>query len=159
MDCSLPGSSVHGIFQARVLEWVAISFSRGSSQHCKQMLLPWVSRIVSRCFYPGATREVPHRGGAWDPAFLTSSQVRWLLPAVLALRIIWLLGKSLRIVLTMMEVEKVEREGTGKRGKTFGEKNEINVELSKKSRWNGHEGIEKLGHLKKRTPKMLLLLH
>ena len=27
MDCSLPGSSVHGIFQARVLEWVAISFS------------------------------------------------------------------------------------------------------------------------------------
>ena len=31
MDCSLPHSSVHGIFQARVLEWVAISFSRGSS--------------------------------------------------------------------------------------------------------------------------------
>ena len=32
MDCSLPGSSVHGISQARILEWVAISFSRGSSQ-------------------------------------------------------------------------------------------------------------------------------
>ena len=32
MDCSLPGSSVHGIFQAKILEWVAISFSRGSSQ-------------------------------------------------------------------------------------------------------------------------------
>ena len=31
MDCSLPGLSIHGIFQARVLEWVAISFSRGSS--------------------------------------------------------------------------------------------------------------------------------
>ena len=31
MDCNLPGSSVHGILQARVLEWVAISFSRGSS--------------------------------------------------------------------------------------------------------------------------------
>ena len=29
---SLPGSSVHGIFQARVLEWVDVSFSRGSSQ-------------------------------------------------------------------------------------------------------------------------------
>ena len=46
MDCSLPGSSIHGIFQARVLEWVAISFSRRSSQqgsnpglpHCQQML-------------------------------------------------------------------------------------------------------------------------
>ena len=32
MDCSLPGSSVHEIFQARMLERVAISFSRGSSQ-------------------------------------------------------------------------------------------------------------------------------
>ena len=31
MDCSLPGSSVHGILQARILEWVAIPFSRGSS--------------------------------------------------------------------------------------------------------------------------------
>ena len=32
MDCSLPSSSVHGILQARILEWVAISSSRGSSQ-------------------------------------------------------------------------------------------------------------------------------
>ena len=32
MDCSLPGSSLHGILQARILEWVAISFSRGSSR-------------------------------------------------------------------------------------------------------------------------------
>ena len=31
VDYSMPGSSVHGIFQARILEWVAISFSRGSS--------------------------------------------------------------------------------------------------------------------------------
>ena len=32
MDCSLPGSFVYGILQARILEWLAISFSRGSSQ-------------------------------------------------------------------------------------------------------------------------------
>ena len=32
MDCGLPGSSVHGILQARILEWVAIPFSRGSSR-------------------------------------------------------------------------------------------------------------------------------
>ena len=32
MDCKPPGSSVHGILQAKILEWVAISFSRGSSQ-------------------------------------------------------------------------------------------------------------------------------
>ena len=31
-DCRLPGSSVHGIFQARILEWVSISFSTGSAQ-------------------------------------------------------------------------------------------------------------------------------
>ena len=47
MDCSLPGSSVHGILQARVLEWVAISFSRGSSQPRDQTR---VSCIASRCF-------------------------------------------------------------------------------------------------------------
>ena len=37
MDCSLPGSSIHGIFQARVLEWAAISFSRGSSWPRKEL--------------------------------------------------------------------------------------------------------------------------
>ena len=55
MDCSLPGSSIHGISQARVLQWVAISFSRGSS-------LPrdwtWVSSIVDRHFTVWATREI-----------------------------------------------------------------------------------------------------
>ena len=46
MDYSLPCSSVHGIFQARVLEWAAISFSRGSS---RLRDWSWVSRIVGRC--------------------------------------------------------------------------------------------------------------
>ena len=40
MDCSPPGSSVHGVSQARVLEWVAISFSRGSSQPRDQARSP-----------------------------------------------------------------------------------------------------------------------
>ena len=47
MDSSLPSSSVHGIFQAIVLEWIAISFSRVSSQPRDRT---WVSRIVDRCF-------------------------------------------------------------------------------------------------------------
>ena len=34
MDCSLPGSSIHGIFQARVLEWVAIAFSKKNIYFC-----------------------------------------------------------------------------------------------------------------------------
>ena len=46
MDCSLPGSSVHGIFQARVLEWGAISFSRGSRPRNRTQ----VSHIAGRCF-------------------------------------------------------------------------------------------------------------
>ena len=55
MDCSPPGSSVHGIFQAIVLEWIAISFSRGSSWPRDQTQ---VSRIIDRCFTIWATREV-----------------------------------------------------------------------------------------------------
>ena len=47
MDCSPPGSSVHGILQARILEWVAISFSRGSSQPRDQT---WVSPIAGKFF-------------------------------------------------------------------------------------------------------------
>ena len=47
MDCSLSGSSIHGIFQARVLEWIAISFSRGSSRPRNRT---WVSRIAGRRF-------------------------------------------------------------------------------------------------------------
>ena len=56
MDCSLPGYSVHGIFQARVLEWGAISFSRGSSWPLDQTQ---VSCITGRCFTFCATREAP----------------------------------------------------------------------------------------------------
>ena len=55
MDCSPPGSSVHGIFQARVLEWVAISFSRGSSGLRDQT---WVSCIAGGHFTIWTTREV-----------------------------------------------------------------------------------------------------
>ena len=51
---ALPGSSVHGISQARVLEWVAISFSRGSSWSRDWIQ---VSRIAGRCFTFWATRE------------------------------------------------------------------------------------------------------
>ena len=54
MDCSPPGSSVHGILRARILEWVAISFSRGSSQARDPTR---VSHIAGRCFILWATRE------------------------------------------------------------------------------------------------------
>ena len=64
-DCSLPGSSVHGILQARILEWVVIPFSRRSSRpgikhrsptvqeilcHLIHVEVPWTWRQVSRCY-------------------------------------------------------------------------------------------------------------
>ena len=54
MDCSLPGSSVHGIFQARILEWVAIPFSRGS---CQPRDWTQASRTGSGFLIVWATRE------------------------------------------------------------------------------------------------------
>jgi len=54
MDCSLSGSSVHGIFQARVLEWIAVSFSRESYRPRNQT---GVSCIAGRHFTIWATRE------------------------------------------------------------------------------------------------------
>ena len=58
MDCSLPGSAVHGILQARILEWFAISFFRGSSQPRDQTQ---TSGIVGRFSTVWATREVAIR--------------------------------------------------------------------------------------------------
>ena len=62
VDCSPPGSSIHGIFQARVLEWIAISFFRGSSWP-----RDWtqVSLIAGRCFTIWAIRE-----GPWEIQFI-----------------------------------------------------------------------------------------
>ena len=54
MDCSPPGSSVHEIFQARILEWVAIAFSKGSSQPRNRT---WVSYTAGRFFTSWPTRE------------------------------------------------------------------------------------------------------
>ena len=50
VDCSLPGYTVHGIFQARIPEWVAISFSRGSSQPRDQTHISCVSALAGRFF-------------------------------------------------------------------------------------------------------------
>ena len=58
MDCSLLGASVHGILQARILVWVAISFSRGSSQPRNQTQ---ASCIAGRFFTDWATRETQRK--------------------------------------------------------------------------------------------------
>ena len=60
MDCSPPSSSIHGILQARILEWVVISFSRGSSRPRDRTQ---VSCIVGRRFNLWATREDSYKYG------------------------------------------------------------------------------------------------
>ena len=57
IDCSLPGSSVHGISQARILEWVAILFSRGSSQPRDRAHVSCVSSVAGGFFTIWATWE------------------------------------------------------------------------------------------------------
>ena len=57
MDCSPPGSSVHEIFQARILEWVAISYSRGSSQPGDRTCVSCISCIGRQILYHCATWE------------------------------------------------------------------------------------------------------
>ena len=63
MGCSLPGFSVHGIFQAIVLEWIAISFSRGSSRPRDRT---WVSHITGRLFTIWATKEASGPITSWQ---------------------------------------------------------------------------------------------
>ena len=93
MDCSLSGSSVHGTFQARVLEWIAISFSRGSSRAKN-----WtrVSRIAGRRFTIWATRDqicVPVLAGRFlttgPPGKSLGCFVLWFLKFFIQLRLIY----------------------------------------------------------------------
>ena len=56
MDCGPPDSSVRGILQARILEWIAIPFSRGSYRHRDWT---WVSCIAGRFFTVWATHSLP----------------------------------------------------------------------------------------------------
>ena len=62
MDCSLPGSSVHGIFQARILEWAAISSSRGSSRPRDRTCTPCVSFMAGRFFTAEPRGKPVHTG-------------------------------------------------------------------------------------------------
>ena len=52
MDCSLPGSSTHGIFQARVLEWVAIAFSNLHTTFLQNFEVEIDKKVLFVCFFP-----------------------------------------------------------------------------------------------------------
>ena len=79
MDYSLPGSSLHGILQERILEWVSIPFSRGSSPPRDQI---HVSCISGRFFIIWATSKAPQKGVQNSNADHTT--VMWSQASVLA---------------------------------------------------------------------------
>ena len=66
MDCSPPGSCVHGIFQARILECVAISSSKGSSKHRDQTHISDISCVADGFFIPSVTWETHTTWWRWD---------------------------------------------------------------------------------------------
>ena len=74
MDCSLPGSSIHGNSQARVLEWGAIAFSV-SSQSRNQNCVPYIARQFLNHW---TTREVPNSNFFKKKFDLPSSNMFWL---------------------------------------------------------------------------------
>ena len=82
MYCSPPGSSVHGIFQASILEWVAISFSRGTSRPRDWTCISCLDKGI---LYHWATREAPckvhrtqnHKADAWAATELV--RLFWLI--------------------------------------------------------------------------------
>ena len=61
MDCGPPGSSVHGIYQARILEWVAFSFSKGSFQPRDQTC------VFASPSLAGGIGDAPNRGSVMHP--------------------------------------------------------------------------------------------
>ena len=62
MDCKPPGLSVHGIFQARILKWVVISSSRGSSQPRDRTLIFCFFCIGRRILLPLSHLGIPYKG-------------------------------------------------------------------------------------------------
>ena len=89
MDCSLPGPFVHGIFQARILEWVAISHSRRPSWPRDWTRVSGISCVGRRVFLPLAPPGKPHitlwllplphslLGAKFDRPFTSTQHIFW----------------------------------------------------------------------------------
>ena len=71
MDCSPPGSSVYGISQVRIQEWVAISYSRGSSQPGLKPTSPLSPALAGGFFSP----EPPGKPVYWEIGWIKGSQI------------------------------------------------------------------------------------
>ena len=75
MDCSLPGSSVHGMLKARILDWVAISSSRRPTQPREQTLSFMSPALTDRYFTTSATRKLK----SYSPRKGIIETLKWML--------------------------------------------------------------------------------
>ena len=84
LDYSLPGSSAHGVLQARILEWVVVSSSRGSSQLRDWTHVSWGSSYLVSTWTPSVFIRYPHPCSPGQSLFLVCC-----LPAVVG-RVLWM---------------------------------------------------------------------
>ena len=90
MERSLPGSSIHGIFPARVLEWVAISFSKYMLQRGEKLDGCWRTKWVEKIFFFKDGRREGRRG-LMGVRGVNGLQHREMMPSQSPLRmVIWL---------------------------------------------------------------------
>ena len=96
MDFTLPGSFVHRILQARILEWIAISSSRRSSWPRDGTHVSFISCIGRHVLYCWAIREAPMRDDFWLKAYQHLSHAEGFSPEfTIVCGYVWLLAKSL----------------------------------------------------------------
>ena len=103
MDCSPPDFSVHGIFQARILEWVATSTSRGSSQPRDQICVSWRTPLDSLplSHLEGSSAHISHQN--------KPLMVRWCEPGWPPASMSYLPSISLRCVLKCKQPTRPRR--------------------------------------------------
>ena len=87
-DCSLPGSSLHGIFQARVLEWVAIAFSSSSEEEVKGLHEPFVSLKKEKVKPNINLMPKSHFNKFCSPTFVMDAKSYWKLSKRLGYNIV-----------------------------------------------------------------------
>ena len=88
MDCNLLGSTVHGILQARIPEWVAVPSSRGSSQPRNHIRVSFTSCIACRFFTRWATKEIL-MSGLFDIYIYSILNSRYLVSTPTFLKVIF----------------------------------------------------------------------
>ena len=153
VDCSLPGSSVHGILQAVILEWVVISFSRGSSRPRDRT---GVSCIGGRHFKLWATRDALNckRGGQiWlhigSVSFTLAFVFSWLCYKLKMLPIAWNTqdGKNLQALILKYITLFHRTENNTDLSEGLKEHHDLTYDESYRNKGFQHQEVYKTNHI------------